>query len=283
MTFDPYVFVAKANDNKAPGEESARGTLSGLLSSGTVGFSFQEQVAEPLRRALAHRTGEKFEIAVPASTKLMLRELESGGMSIGLCPLSDLTGDEGLGKTCRLVAVGSPERLPDHPETPTLQELGLDIVWGVWMGLALPAGTPKSITQKVWELVSDGETMPLLRDDIRHNGGVDSIRGGDDFRKLLQDMNRVGLETAANGDAEQYTKSGSLPKVCASVALLVAFIALAPLVGFLASSLVFLTALTIVLWPANRIKALPLLLAVSVGASLGVYWIFSQAFSVVFP
>ena len=283
LAFDPYVFVARAGGDEDFAAGLAPDGFLKRLSAGAVGFSFQEQVAEFLVRSLSHRTRIEFEPVFPASTKIMLQSLESGGMSLGLCPMSDLINNKEFGKACRLLAVGGPERLPDHPEAPTLQELGVDIVWGVWMGLALPAGTPPETTQKVWSLISVEETMQALRDDIRHNGGVDHIRGADEFRRLLEEQSRVGLETEANRGAEQYTKTASLAKVAATVAFFASFLILAPFTGFLPSSMAFLATLSILLWPSNRKRALPLLLAVSVGVSLGIYWIFSQVFSVVFP
>src|SRR5690606_2670580 len=40
----------------------------------------------------------------------------------------------------RAFAVMAEERLPDFPDTPTFKELGLDLVFDVWGGLAAPKG-----------------------------------------------------------------------------------------------------------------------------------------------
>lgn len=40
------------------------------------------------------------------------------------------------------VALFAERRTPEFPETPTLRELGHDLVYGIWSGLFVPAGTP---------------------------------------------------------------------------------------------------------------------------------------------
>jgi len=43
------------------------------------------------------------------------------------------------------IAVLAERRAAEFPDTPTLRELGHDIVYGIWSGLFLPAGTPAEI------------------------------------------------------------------------------------------------------------------------------------------
>src|SRR5690606_12044633 len=49
------------------------------------------------------------------------------------------------GGRARLLAVSSPERLPDMPDVPTLKEAGYDLEMKTWFGLFAPAGTPKEV------------------------------------------------------------------------------------------------------------------------------------------
>ena len=80
---------------------------------------------------------------------------------------------------------------------------------------------------------------------------MENIQGPDEFRGLLQRQSTVGSETGADQGVEAYVHTASLGKVAATIALFVAFMILAPFVGYLASSLVFLTALSILLWPGG--------------------------------
>jgi tripartite-type tricarboxylate transporter receptor subunit TctC len=49
------------------------------------------------------------------------------------------------GNNLRAVAVMSERRVPEFPNTPTLREQGLDIVYSIWSGLFAPAGTPPEV------------------------------------------------------------------------------------------------------------------------------------------
>jgi tripartite-type tricarboxylate transporter receptor subunit TctC len=46
------------------------------------------------------------------------------------------------------VALFAERRTPEFPDTPTLRELGHDLVYGIWSGLFLPAGTPAEVVAR---------------------------------------------------------------------------------------------------------------------------------------
>jgi tripartite-type tricarboxylate transporter receptor subunit TctC len=47
------------------------------------------------------------------------------------------------------VAVLAERRVAEFPETPTLREMGHDIVYGIWSGLFAPAGTPPEVVARL--------------------------------------------------------------------------------------------------------------------------------------
>jgi len=49
------------------------------------------------------------------------------------------------------VAIFGERRLPEYPESPTLRELGYDLVYPLWTGLFAPAGSPDSAVQRIDE------------------------------------------------------------------------------------------------------------------------------------
>lgn len=49
----------------------------------------------------------------------------------------------------RILAVVSPERLELMPAVPTLRELGIDLVIGLWQALYLPARTPAAVVERL--------------------------------------------------------------------------------------------------------------------------------------
>jgi len=49
----------------------------------------------------------------------------------------------------KALAITSPERSPRYPQVPTLDELGIkDFDLAIWVGLGLPAGTPRAIAER---------------------------------------------------------------------------------------------------------------------------------------
>jgi tripartite-type tricarboxylate transporter receptor subunit TctC len=54
------------------------------------------------------------------------------------------------GDGVRVIAVTSPQRLQSHPDVPTFAELGLsDLTFRSYVGIAVPANTPKDIVEKL--------------------------------------------------------------------------------------------------------------------------------------
>lgn len=47
------------------------------------------------------------------------------------------------------IAVFSGARRPEFPETPTMRELGHDLVFTIWSGMYLPAGTPEPVADQI--------------------------------------------------------------------------------------------------------------------------------------
>lgn len=64
----------------------------------------------------------------------------------------------------RIVAVSSPERLPDLPDVPTFVELGFpDIAFYAWFAMLAPAGTQDSIIRRLSRAVAVGSADPEYR------------------------------------------------------------------------------------------------------------------------
>jgi tripartite-type tricarboxylate transporter receptor subunit TctC len=47
------------------------------------------------------------------------------------------------------IAVYAEQRMPEYPATPTLRELGYDLVHSIWTGLYVPAGTPEEVVARL--------------------------------------------------------------------------------------------------------------------------------------
>jgi len=94
----------------------------------------------------------------------------------------------------RLLAVGSPQRSPLFPDTPTLDELGLkgfdaDTVFGFYA----PAGTPAPVIARLNTDINQILATPALKDRINALGGVPSPMTPAEFgAKAAEDSKRFG-------------------------------------------------------------------------------------------
>ena len=52
----------------------------------------------------------------------------------------------------RVLAVATPNRLPQFPNTPTFRELGFDWVDGAYRGIAVPKSTPEAVRKQISDL-----------------------------------------------------------------------------------------------------------------------------------
>ncbi len=283
LSHDPEVFIAGKLDNTDKISPISKTEFIDILSSGRIGFSHQQETAQQLALALQQETGVHVQPAVFESTQLMLASLAVKRIAAAVCPISDLTGSEKLENRFQLLAVGTSERLVDFPGIPTLGELGINLVWGAWTGLAFPSGTASERVQGIWDILKSSKNFEALKNAIRQNGGCDTIMGPTQFRRLLEGQKRIWEKTASHGGAKGDQGMEPLFKVVAAIGLFSVFMMLGPYAGYLPVSLLFMLSLSLILWPGRRKRAFFMILACSIGTTLCIYWIFTNFFNVVFP
>ena len=283
LSHDPEVFVVRKSNNSDEVRPISNAGFIDILSSGRIGFSHQSETAQQLALALQQETGIDVQPAVFESTQLMLESLTANRITAAVCPLSDLAGSEEFERGFHLLAVGTLERLADFPDIPTLGELGMNLVWGAWIGLAFPSGTASDKVQGIWEILNASKNFQALQNAIRRNGGRDRIRGPAQFCRLLEGQKRIWEKTASHGGAEGDQGIEPLFKVVAAIGLFAVFVGLGPYVGYLPVSLLFMLSLSLILWPGRRKRAFPVILVCSVAISICIYIIFTNFFNVVFP
>lgn len=143
---------------------------------------------------LPHLVGELF--AAQAGVRLVHVPYRGGGpvgtallsaeVDFGLSDLSVFLGHHRSG-TLRILAVGSPQRLPFLPEVPTLAENGLpDIQTNNWHGLVTAAAVPPPILDQLnaaaAEALRDPEVLRLCAEQ-----GLEPVGGSRaDFAALLR-------------------------------------------------------------------------------------------------
>jgi tripartite-type tricarboxylate transporter receptor subunit TctC len=93
-----------------------------------------------------------------------------------------ITGLLASGKV-RPIAVGALKRLPDLPDVPTLEELGIkDSSTDNFQGLFAPAGTPKPVVDRLVKELSAILARPDVKDRYEKIGLPVTAEGPDAFR-----------------------------------------------------------------------------------------------------
>jgi tripartite-type tricarboxylate transporter receptor subunit TctC len=73
----------------------------------------------------------------------------------------------------RALAVTAPQRIPELPDVPTMDELGYrGMPPDSWQAIVAPAGTPAPIIDKINAVVNQGLATPAMQEKIRRLGGV---------------------------------------------------------------------------------------------------------------
>jgi tripartite-type tricarboxylate transporter receptor subunit TctC len=67
----------------------------------------------------------------------------------------------------KVVAVASEKRFQFLPNTPTFRELGIDVVIGIWRGLAAPARTPEAILEVLEKASKEAMMKPEMIEDFK--------------------------------------------------------------------------------------------------------------------
>jgi tripartite-type tricarboxylate transporter receptor subunit TctC len=118
----------------------------GKLNNASNGSGTAHHLAAELFK---QRAGIEF-VNVPfKGTAAVMQEVMSGRVAMAFADLSAARGQLSAGKV-RALAVASRKRLGQLPEVPTFAELGYpDFEVYFWQGLAVPAGTPREIVNRL--------------------------------------------------------------------------------------------------------------------------------------
>ncbi len=87
----------------------------------------------------------------------------------------------------RMLGVVAPERNAAYPETPTMKEQGFDMVVGSWQGVFVPAGTPRPVVSKLFDVTQKTMKDPGVNKKL-NDGGVPAIlsQSPEEFAKFVK-------------------------------------------------------------------------------------------------
>jgi tripartite-type tricarboxylate transporter receptor subunit TctC len=90
------------------------------------------------------------------------------------------------GGTARLLAAYNPQRLSDFPDVPTLKELGYHVTLSNYVGIGVPAGTPKDVIEKLQKAFKKACDDPSIK-ELMKKWAVEAIyEPGDELAKKIK-------------------------------------------------------------------------------------------------
>jgi tripartite-type tricarboxylate transporter receptor subunit TctC len=165
-TVQELVAYAKANPNKA--------------NAAATGPIFQV-----VQKMFEQRTGTTFTyIAFRANSEAMMA-LMRGDALMSLSDVGPATGPLQDGRV-RAIAVTSPQRLPSHPDVPTMAEAGFkDMEVEFWTGLLAPAKTPTAIVKKLEDEIRAIVRMPDVIEKLAAHQTYPAGDTSEEFARII--------------------------------------------------------------------------------------------------
>ncbi|MGE8602518.1 tripartite tricarboxylate transporter substrate binding protein [Bordetella trematum] len=186
----PFVFVVAADSPLRSWEDfvaasKARELNLGSFSIGTAFHLVWEQTAR--------RAGIQALYAPSSSSGKTLNDLIGGQLDIALDAPSSAKGLLDSGRL-RALAITSPQRFANLPDTPTLQEAGMDgYAAQPWIGLMGPAGLSAEQAAFIGDSVAEVLQEPAMRQQMQQLG---MIPIGGDARALRETIAAERAEMA---------------------------------------------------------------------------------------
>jgi tripartite-type tricarboxylate transporter receptor subunit TctC len=94
-----------------------------------------------------------------------LTALIGGQVDIGLINLGGALAQVKAGKL-KALAVSTPQRLPELPDTPTAAEAGLGSLSNAWQGLFAPAATPRPVLMRLHAAMNEALGRPEVKEAL---------------------------------------------------------------------------------------------------------------------
>jgi tripartite-type tricarboxylate transporter receptor subunit TctC len=101
----------------------------------------------------------------------------------------------------RVLGIATQKRLPELPEVPTFGELGYpSLVSGAWVGILVPAGTPRAIVERINKVYVAATADPVTVGKLHQMGAQELTGSPEDVAKFLKaEQERWGGVIKASG------------------------------------------------------------------------------------
>jgi tripartite-type tricarboxylate transporter receptor subunit TctC len=156
----------------------------------------------------SHMAGERFRLAADIDVRHVpfrdqgLTEVMAGRIDYYFIPLAAAASAIGSGKL-NVLAVSSPKRSALLPDTPSIAEAGYPKAeFRFWVGLSLPAKTPRPIIDKLHDAIEKALQDPALQQKLAKLGVTPELMSVDDFSKYVNDDMKSTAELAKEANIQ---------------------------------------------------------------------------------
>lgn len=174
-TFQELVSYMKQNPGKI------RGSSTGVGSVGHFGYE-----------VIRMETGGEISMIPYKGAAPGLTALLGGHVEVAIPSFALVSPHMAAGKVRILL---TSKKLPQHPEIPTLKELGFKRdMSSVWFGAFLPAGVPDSAKKVLASALENSLKSPEVVGAIRKLGAIDDYKSTGDFKKAMTEEYQIVKE-----------------------------------------------------------------------------------------
>jgi len=185
LTHGPFGLVVRADSPYKTAQElfAAVKAQPGKLTFGSGG------VGSPAHLAVEHIEEripgfKALHVPYKAATETV-NAMIGGQVDFSVSVLGTLTPLVQSGKL-RLLAITGRARLPQMPDVPTLHEAALPgYVFEPWSALAVPAGTPDAVVERLYQLMPATMATSAVKDVVAKGGSVIEVIDGKTFAAQL--------------------------------------------------------------------------------------------------
>ena len=190
-SFDPMVFVISASlPYKTLAEIIAAGKEKPLTAS-TPGKANSKHIAGMI---LAEKTGMEFIFVHTKGASEGVPMIAGGHVNAGCWSWAEVKPLVEQNRI-RPIAVMAEERNPSCPDVPTFKELGYDIDYGAWRGIAAPKGLDPAVRQTLITALTNAIKSPAVQEKFSKAGFPLVYRNAEGFRKYVEqdykDLKRI--------------------------------------------------------------------------------------------
>lgn len=143
---------------------------------------------------IAQAAGIKWKYVSYEGTAPRMTALMGGHVLLGETNLTQL--DKVRAGQIKMLAIAAAARVPEIPDTPTLKELGMDIVYAVNRGFVTPKGTPEAVLVKLEDACGKAAKDPAVIEAMKKQGTLVEFLNRRAYADFLQKNDKANADLA---------------------------------------------------------------------------------------